>query len=109
MEGLPTPSWIYSVAVVEGRLFAGLREHGVYLFNLDTETWSSAGLGGLSVNALLSYDSILYAGTVENGIYCTSLTVQPHAKTVTTWARMKQGALAKDCPTSISCQFLLRT
>ncbi len=91
MEGLPTLSWIYSVAVVEGRLFAGLEQHGVYVFDALRKTWSSAGLDGLSVHALLSYKSSLYAGTATNGIYCTSLTVRPHAKVVTTWARVKQG------------------
>ena len=105
MEGLPTgssldldePPWIYNLAVLGGRLFAGLRRHGVYVFDALAETWSSVGLDGLSVSALLSYKSSLYAGTATNGIYCAGiLRVQPHAKAVTTWARVKQGALPKD-------------
>ena len=105
MEGLPTgssldldePPWMYNLAVLGGCLFAGLRRHGVYVFDALTETWSSVGLDGLSVSALLSYKSSLYAGTATNGIYCAGiLRVQPHAKAVTTWARVKQRALAKE-------------
>ena len=96
VEGLPTPAVINCITVHDGRLYAGLSalygHGGVYVFNLDAETWSFIGLEGLSVNTLLSHKSILYAGTEENGIYCTSQTVHPHAKVVTTWARVKQGS-----------------
>ncbi|MDE0299868.1 MAG: DUF1668 domain-containing protein [Candidatus Poribacteria bacterium] len=105
MDGLPIgnahdpdePPFISSLAVVERRLFAGLRGHGVYVFDVDTETWSSVGLEGHSVHALLSYESSLYAGLGRDGIYCAGRSkVHPHAKAVTTWARMKQETFAKD-------------
>lgn len=95
MDGLPASNDITSLAVLDRRLFAGLRDNGVYVFNARRQTWSSAGLEGLSVRALLSHESVLYAGTGEDGIYCTSLMVQPHGKAITTWARVKQGALSK--------------
>ena len=105
MKGLPTgnsqnsddPPYIHNLAVLDGRLFAGLDRHGVYVFDLLTETWSSVGLDGLSVYSLLSYNSALYAGTARNGIYFAPISaVHPHAKEITTWARVKHTTLAKD-------------
>lgn len=103
-EGLPTgnsqgpadPPWVYDLAVHSGRLFAGLRTRGVYVFDTLSESWSSAGLNGLSVYALLSYNSALYAGT-RDGVYCAGISsVRPHAKALTTWARVKHRTPAKD-------------
>ncbi len=105
MDGLPIgnahnpddPPFVSSLAVVDRRLFAGLREHGVYVFDVNTETWSSAGLEGHSVYDLLSYESSLYAGTGKDGIYRAGIsTVHPHAKAITMWGRVKQEAFAKD-------------
>ena len=112
VEGLPMLStWglsnttITSSAVHDDRLYVGVSEFnsnageqsGVYVFDSNTETWSSAGLAGVRITVLLSHDSILYAGTPWNGIYAsTPQRVHPHAKAVTTWGRVKQDALAKD-------------
>ena len=85
MEGLPTPSWgfsrttITSGAVHDDRLYVGVtafnsnagEQSGVYVFDPDTETWSSAGLAKVRITDLLSHDSILYAGT-WNGIYAST-------------------------------------
>ena len=96
---------ITSSAVHDDRLYVGVSEFnsnageqsGVYVFDSNTETWSSAGLAGVRITDLLSHDSILYAGTPWNGIYAsTPQRVHPHAKAVTTWARVKQAGLAKD-------------
>ena len=78
MAGLPIGNryqsdalpYILTLAVQGGRLFAGLyHTQGVYVFDLQSETWSAAGLEGHSVRSLLSHGSALYAGTAENGIY----------------------------------------
>ena len=77
MAGLPIgtprdpnkPPYISTFAVHSGRLFAGLQTHGVYVFDLQSETWSPAGLEGRSVLSLLSHGSVLYAGTAKDGIY----------------------------------------
>lgn len=104
MDGLPTgnsqdshdPPYTHNLAILDERLFAGLDQHGVYVFDTPTKTWSSVGLDGLSVYALLSYKSLLYAGT-RNGLYCAGISsVRPHAKAVTTWAHVKHGTLEKD-------------
>ena len=111
MKGLPTgshsdsaaPPWVSSLAVNRGRLFAGLSGHmlpdrqGVHVFDARTETWSSVGLNGLAVYALLSYEPFLYAGAGSAyddvyGIYRARIPIRPHGKAVTTWARVKQGA-----------------
>lgn len=65
-DGLP---YVSAFAVHGSRLFAGLHTHGVYVFDVQSETWSSAGLEGRTVSSLLSHGSALYAGTAENGIY----------------------------------------
>ena len=98
MEGLPTdspgnPVWLYNLTVHEGRLFVGLNDHCIYVFDAQAETWFSIGLDGLSVYALLSYKSSLYAGTGDDGIYRAEIPrIQPHGKVVTTWAHVKQGS-----------------
>ena len=77
MVGLPLgnrhrsdePPYISTFAVQDGRLYAGLQVHGVYVFDSKSGTWSSTGLEGPSVYSLLSHGSGLYAGTTENGIY----------------------------------------
>ena len=63
------PPHVSTFSVHEGRLFAGVRTHGVYVFDVQSGTWSPAGLEGTSVYSLLSHGSGLYAGTAENGIY----------------------------------------
>ena len=77
MTGLPIgnrhgpnePPYVSAFAVHGNRLFAGLSIHGVYVFDLRSETWSAAGLEGRSVTSLLSHGSALYAGTGQDGIY----------------------------------------
>ena len=79
MAGLPVgnyrdpnvPPYILTFAVHGNQLFAGLHHtHGVYVFDLQSGTWSSVGLEGRSVYALLSHGSGLYAVTEEdNSIY----------------------------------------
>ena len=99
MKGLPTgsrydsdsPPSVLSLAVHDGRLFAGLKRHGVYVFDARADTWGAVGLDGLWVYALLSYKSSLYAGT-DDGLYSATIDrLQPHGKAITTWARVKQG------------------
>ena len=81
---------IMSLAVYRGRLFAGLYRHGVYMFDERSETFVPAGLGGLTVRALVSHQSHLYAATVE-GIYRAAIkTVIPHGKTITAWGAVKR-------------------
>ena len=97
-----------SLAVNRGRLFAGLYDHGVYMFDARSDTWIPAGLQWLTVSALVSHQSELYAatyalherqaGTVHTpqGIYrATILTVQPYGKAATTWGAVKQEVPAK--------------
>ncbi len=76
MVGLPTDrfenpnelSYVFTYAVHGGQLFAGLDSHGVYVFDLQSETWSSVGLEGHSISSLLSHGSVLYA-SASDGIY----------------------------------------
>ena len=69
--GLPSDSDGYldhapsltSLAVICGSLFAGLYDHGVYMFDARSDTWIPAGLQWLTVSALVSHRSELYAAT----------------------------------------------
>ena len=61
MKGLPDNPTVHSLAVNDSRLFAGLRGHGVYVFDALAETWSSVGLDGHSAETLLAYKSTLPA------------------------------------------------
>ena len=96
--GLPTYSDGYldyvpsltSLAVNRGRLFAGLYDHGVYMFDARSDTWIPAGLDGLIVYDLISHQSDLYAATKE-GIYRASIpSIQPYSKAITTWGAVKR-------------------
>ena len=98
-EGLPFgryPPHLTNLAVNRGRIFAGLSEHGVYMFDERSETWIPAGLDGLTVSSLISHQSDLYAVAMDRnwdslGIYRASISiVQPYGKAAVTWGAVKQ-------------------
>ena len=107
MNLLPRTSWATSLAVHDDLLFVGLEQdflnlrghlprqdedvigEGVYVFDAQTETWSSTGLEGVSVDTLQSYKFSLYAGT-EDGIYRAEVIRLPHGGVATTWEHMAQ-------------------
>ena len=96
-EGSNNLPYVSSLAVRGGLLFAGLWKYGVYVFDAQSEIWSTVGLQELSVSSLLSHGEFLYTGTERNGIYRAKLqiptvSVQPQRKVVTTWANMKRTA-----------------
>ena len=81
---------IRALALNRGRLFAGLRRRGVYMFDERSETWMPAGLDGLTVYDLISHQSDLYTATKE-GIYRASIPiVQPYGKAAATWGAVKR-------------------
>ena len=96
-RGLPPPykflihphHEIQVLAVNRDRIFAGLRENGVWTFDKRSETWASVGLCGLTVRALVSHQSELYALTREGIFRATISVVQPRGKRVTTWGAVK--------------------
>ena len=97
-EGIPTghdPPYFTNLSVNRGRLFAGLRNSGVWMFDERSEMWIPAGLEGLTVTSLVSHQSDLYATTTDSnwdalGIYRASIsTVQPYGKAAATWGAVK--------------------
>ncbi|MBI2362851.1 MAG: VCBS repeat-containing protein, partial [Elusimicrobia bacterium] len=60
-----TSSVVESLAVYDGRLFAGANPN-VYAFN--GSTWTAAFAVGAAVNAMAAYDGKLYAATNNSGI-----------------------------------------
>lgn len=92
-EGLPfdrDPPHLTNLVVNRGRIFAALYYYGVYMFDVRSETWISVGLPELSVTALVSHKSDLYAAT-KDGIYRASIpNVQPHGKAAIIWGAIKQ-------------------
>ena len=96
-RGLPPPykylvhphHEIQVLAVNRNRIFAGLRNYGVWTFDEQAETWTPVGLGGLTVSGLVSHQSELYAVT-RDGIFRAAIrTVIPHRKAATTWGAVK--------------------
>ena len=80
---------VTNLAVNRGRLFAGLRRRGVWLFDDRSEMWIPAGLVGVDIRSLMSHQSDLFAGT-KDGIYRASIPfVNPHGKAATTWGALK--------------------
>lgn len=96
-RGLPPPykflihpdHEIQVLAVNRNRIFAGLRENGVWTFDKRSETWTPVGLGGLTVVALVSHQSELFALTREGIFRATISVMQPHGKSATTWGALK--------------------
>ena len=86
------------LAVNRNRIFAGLRENGVWTFDKRSETWTPVGLEGLTVRALVSHQSELYALTREGIFRATISVVQPHGKSATTWGAIKQKQLRGKVP-----------
>ena len=97
-RGLPPPSrWpdrpdlsIQTLAVNRNRIFAGLRKNGVWTFDKQSETWTPVGLGGLTVSALVSHQSDLYALTSDAIFRASIPTVQLYGKAATTWGAVKR-------------------
>ena len=97
-RGLPPPSrWpdrpdlsIQTLAVNRNRIFAGLRKNGVWTFDKQSEIWTPVGLGGLTVSALVSHQSDLYALTSDAIFRASIPTVQPYGKATTTWGAVKR-------------------
>ena len=80
---------VTNLAVNRGRLFAGLRRRGVWLFDERSEMWIPAGLVGVDIRSLTSHQSDLFAGT-KDGIYRAAIrSVLPHDKALTTWGALK--------------------
>ena len=89
---------IRALAVNRGRIFAGLDNLGVYMYDGRSESWIDVGLGKLdtfTVDALVSHKSKLYAAASHNSgttlaIFLGSFpTVQPYGKAATTWGAVK--------------------
>ena len=88
-EYLRTIYDISTLAVNRGRIFAGVRGRGVWVFDERSETWFPVGLDGAYINTLVSHQSDLFAET-DSGIYRASIPiVHSYNKLVTTWAAVK--------------------
>lgn len=96
-RGLPPPykylvhphHEIQVLAVNRNRIFAGLRNYGVWTFDKRSETWTPVGLGRLTVRALVSHQSDLYALTREGIFRAAIRTVLPRGKAARTWGAVK--------------------
>ena len=97
IQGLPSVEEgnINTLTVHTGRLFAGLRNHGVYMFDRRSETWIPVGLQEFTVVKLVSHQSELHAVAVDRnwdtGIYRASVPiVHSYGKASTTWGALKR-------------------
>ena len=98
-QGLP-PGFLHypeTLGVHDNRLFVGLEERGVYMYDEHFNRWIASGLDGLDVNWLVSHNSELYAVTSVPGFPGTlaifrgsMLSVRPYSKAITTWGAIKQ-------------------
>ena len=89
-EYLRTIYDIFALAVNRGRIFAGVRDRGVWMFDERSQTWFPVGMKGRSIGTLESHQSYLYAMTYPDGIYRASIpTVNVYHKLVTTWGALK--------------------
>ena len=94
-EGLPNEPSIQTLALNRGRIFAGLRSGGVYMFDDRYQRWIPVGLQEFTIRDLVSYQSDLYATAYAigkySGIYRAAIpAVQPYNKALTTWGAIKQ-------------------
>ena len=93
---------VLCLAVDRGRLFAGVRRQGVYLYDDPSENWKFNGLPEFSVRSLVSHGGYLYAAAGRTaygledpdrleGIYRAAIPiVNSYNKAVTTWGTIKQ-------------------
>ena len=89
-EYLRTIYDIFTLAVNRGRIFAGVRARGVWVFDERSQTWIPVGLNGRHVGTLVSHQSYLYAATSPDGIYRASIpNVQPYGKAAAIWGALK--------------------
>lgn len=73
--GLPAyPEYVTTLALHDGKIFAGTASSGVYVSDDDGDSWTAVntGLGSGSIRNLSSDGTILYAASTSNGIYKTA-------------------------------------
>lgn len=62
------PTEVYSIAVYYGNIYIGTRS-GVYLSTDNGEKWFSIGLDDQSIHCLIVVNSVLFAGSWDNGLW----------------------------------------
>jgi photosystem II stability/assembly factor-like uncharacterized protein len=80
-------------------LYVGSYLHGIHRLYAGTNEWTTAGLEGLRVWSLLTYNGGLLAGTSEGLLRATvdqNVAVEPRGKGATAWADVKLAALTPE-------------
>lgn len=74
MTGGPYGGSILAITEMNGKVFAGTMENGVFMSTDEGATWSEAnhGIERRNVQTLVNKDGDLYAGTTDNGVYFSS-------------------------------------
>ena len=94
-RGLPDKPQIEVLALNRGRIFAGLQNGGVWMFDEPSEAWIPAGLQELRISVLVSHQSRLYAVALYDnwnfaGVFRASIPlVHPYGKAAATWGAVK--------------------
>ena len=95
-RGLPAGPQVEVLALNRGRIFAGLRNEGVWMFDEPSETWIPVGLQEFRISVLVSHQSRLYAVALYDnwnfaGVFRASIPlVNPYGKAAATWGAVKK-------------------
>ena len=95
-RGLPDEPWMNNLTHNRGRIFAGVRNRGVWMFDEPSETWVPVGLQEFLILDIVSHQSQLYAAVrYDNwapvGLYRASISIiNPYGKAATTWGALKR-------------------
>jgi len=64
--------WVYSLAVNENTIFAGVRDNGVFLSTNNGTNWTQTSLNNRWVYSLAVNGDYVFAGTISYGVYLSS-------------------------------------
>ena len=94
--GLPDEPWMNNLTLNRGRIFAGVRNRGVWMFDEPSETWVPVGLQEFLILDIVSHQSQLYAAVrYDNwapvGLFRASISIiNPYGKSAITWGAVKR-------------------
>ena len=90
-NGLANNTWVYAIAIVDNKFFAGTNYGGVYISTDNATSWTAVnnGITDLNIMSLAVIDNNIIAGTNGGGVFMST-------NYGTSWIEINNGLLCKN-------------